>query len=199
MVRGRTCGGVHDKVFSNKNFSRRNMLIVLLIFIFSFIHKELFVMTWFFFVAFEQRMPTDSSHLPDSIQERDPVTSSSNNCLHNAEKLGTEQENDICDGDLDNSSRVPNSDCQPTTSMAATLEVPRRGQPLLQINRQQIQSISVSAQAAELRGLGVDVYDQDVLEQGVLQQVDDAINEANKAVRVAEVEREYRSVLEDLR
>ncbi|XP_010130977.1 PREDICTED: DNA excision repair protein ERCC-6-like [Buceros rhinoceros silvestris] len=144
-------------------------------------------------------MPTDNSHLPDGIQEQDPVTSSSNNGLHNAEKLGTEQENDICDSDLDNSSRVPNSDCQLSTSMAAALEVPRRGQPLLQINRQQIQSISVSAQAAELRGLGVDVYDQDVLEQGVLQQVDNAINEANKAVRVAEVEREYRSVLEDLR
>lgn len=144
-------------------------------------------------------MPTDNSHPPDGIQERDPVTSSSSNCLHNAEKLGTEQENDICDSDLDNSSRVPSSDCQPSSSVAAALEVPRRGQPLLQINRQQIQSISVSAQAAELRGLGVDVYDQDVLEQGVLQQVDNAINEANKAIRVAEVEREYRSVLEDLR
>ncbi|KGL96282.1 DNA excision repair protein ERCC-6, partial [Charadrius vociferus] len=144
-------------------------------------------------------MPTDNSHLPDSIQEQDPVTTSSNNGLHNAEELGTEQENDICDSDLDNSITVPNSASQPSSSMAVPLEVPRRGQPLLQINRQQIQSISCSAQAAELKGLGVDVYDQDVLEQGVLQQVDNAINEANKATKIADAEKEYQSVLDDIR
>ncbi|XP_010015348.1 PREDICTED: DNA excision repair protein ERCC-6-like, partial [Nestor notabilis] len=83
--------------------------------------------------------------------------------------------------------------------MTVPLEVSRRGQPILQINRQQIQSISYSAQAAELKGLGVDVYDQDVLEQGVLQQVDNAINEANKATKIADAEKEYRSVLDDLR
>ncbi|NXD75477.1 ERCC6 protein, partial [Halcyon senegalensis] len=144
-------------------------------------------------------MPTDNSHLPDSIQEQDPVTTSSNNCLHNAEELEIEEENGICNSDLDNSIRVPNSPSQPSTSMALPLEAPRRGQPLLQINRQQIQSISYSAQAAELKGLGVDVYDQDVLEQGVLQQVDNAINEANKATKIADAKKEYQSVLEDLR
>ncbi|XP_009979542.1 PREDICTED: DNA excision repair protein ERCC-6-like [Tauraco erythrolophus] len=144
-------------------------------------------------------MPTDNSHLPDSIQEQDPVTTLSNNCQHNAEELGIEQENGICNNDLDNSIRVPNSASQSSASMAAPLEVPRRGQPILQINRQQIQSISYSAQAAELKGLGVDVYDQDVLEQGVLQQVDNAINEANKATKIADAEKEYQSVLDDLR
>ncbi|KAM6306223.1 DNA excision repair protein ERCC-6 [Aegotheles albertisi] len=154
------------------------------------------MIVWFFLVAFEQRMPTDNSHLPDSIQDQDPVTTSSNNCLHSNEELGTEQENGICNSDL---GKVPNSASQPSTSTAVPLEVPRRGQPLLQINRQQIQSISCSAQAAELRGLGVDVYDQDVLEQGVLQQVDNAINEANKATKIADAEKEYQSVLDDLR
>ncbi|KFQ91270.1 DNA excision repair protein ERCC-6 [Nipponia nippon] len=144
-------------------------------------------------------MPTDNSQLPGSIQEQDPVTTSSNNCLHNAEELGIEQENGICNSDLGNSIRVPNSASQSSTTMAVPLEVPRRGQPLLQINRQHIQSISYSAQAAELKGLGVDVYDQDVLEQGVLQQVDNAINEANKATKIADAEKEYRSVLDDLR
>ncbi|XP_059677039.1 DNA excision repair protein ERCC-6 [Gavia stellata] len=144
-------------------------------------------------------MPTDNSHLPDSIQDQDPVTASSNNCLHNAEELGIEQENGICNSDPDNSIRVPNSASQSSTSMAVSLEVPRRGQPLLQINRQQIQSVSYSAQASELKGLGVDVYDQDVLEQGVLQQVDNAINEANKATKIADAEKEYQSVLDDLR
>lgn len=152
-----------------------------------------------FFVAFEQRMPTDNNHLPDSIQEQDPVTTSSNNCLHNAEELGIEQENGICNSDPGNSIRVPNSASQSSTSTAVPLEVPRRGHPLLQINRQQIQSISYSAQAAELKGLGVDVYDQDVLEEGVLQQVDNAINEANKATKIADAEKEYQSVLDDLR
>ncbi|KFW89922.1 DNA excision repair protein ERCC-6, partial [Phalacrocorax carbo] len=142
-------------------------------------------------------MPTDSNHLPGSIQEQDPVPTSSDNCLHNAEELGIEQENGICDSDLGNSIRVPSSVSQLSASMA--LEVPRRGQPLLQINRQQIQSISHSAQAAELKGLGVDVYDQDVLEQGVLQQVDNAINEANKAAKIADAGKEYQSVLDDLR
>ncbi|XP_032857673.1 DNA excision repair protein ERCC-6 isoform X1 [Tyto alba] len=144
-------------------------------------------------------MTTDNSHLPDSIQEQDPVTTSSNNCLHNAEELGIEQENVIYSSDLGNTIRVPNSASQSSTSMAVPLEVSRRGQPLLQINRQQIQSISQSAQAAELKGLGVDVYDQDVLEQGVLQQVDNAINEANKATKIADAEKEYQSVLDDLR
>ncbi|XP_009868976.1 PREDICTED: DNA excision repair protein ERCC-6, partial [Apaloderma vittatum] len=137
--------------------------------------------------------------MPDSVQEQNSVTTSSNNCPHNAEELETEQENGSCNHDLGNSFRVPNSASQSSASMAVPLEVPRRGQPLLQIDRQQIQSISSSAQAAELKGLGVDVYDQDVLEQGVLQQVDNAINEANKAAEIAEAKKEYQSVLDDLR
>ncbi|NXX90220.1 ERCC6 protein, partial [Centropus bengalensis] len=144
-------------------------------------------------------MTTDNSHLPQSIQEQDPVTTASNNSLHNAEDCETEQQNGVSHSDLHNSIAVPSSAKQSSASMAVPLEVPRRGQPLLQINRQQIQSVSHSAQAAELRGLGVDVYDQDVLEQGVLQQVDNAINEANKATKIADAEKEYQSVLNDLR
>lgn len=155
-------------------------------------------MMWFF-LAFEQKMSSDNSHLPDNIQEQDPPTTPSNNCLHDAEELENEQENYICNSDLDNSNGVPSSTSQSSTSMAIPSEMPRRGQPLLQINRQQIQSVSHSAQAAELKGLGVDVYDQDVLEQGVLQQVDNAINEAHKATRTAEAEKEYQSLLDDLR
>ncbi|KAG9275341.1 DNA excision repair protein ERCC-6 [Astyanax mexicanus] len=78
-------------------------------------------------------------------------------------------------------------------------EISRKSQLLLQINRQQIQAVAQNAQAAELQGLGVDVYDQDVLEQGVLQQVDRAIHEANQATAKAEAEKEYESVLDDVR
>lgn len=70
---------------------------------------------------------------------------------------------------------------------------------MLQINRQRIQASSASSGAEELQGLGVAVYDQDVLEQGVLQQVDEAIHEANEAAAIAEAEKEYHSVLDDIR
>ena len=70
---------------------------------------------------------------------------------------------------------------------------------MLQINRQRIQAASASSGAEELQGLGVAVYDQDVLEQGVLQQVDEAIHEAKEAAVKAEAEKEYHSVLDDIR
>lgn len=89
---------------------------------------------------------------------------------------------------------------EPSTSSAGvSSRVSRKAPALLHIDRQQIQPVVQCAQAEELRGLGVDVYDQEVLEQGVLKQVDDAINEANKAVRIAEAEKDYQSVLDDLR
>lgn len=75
----------------------------------------------------------------------------------------------------------------------------KRAGALLQINRQRIQVASASSGADELQGLGVAVYDQDVLEQGVLQQVDEAIHEANQAAAKAEAEKEYQSVLDDVR
>ncbi|XP_058242244.1 DNA excision repair protein ERCC-6 isoform X2 [Hemibagrus wyckioides] len=75
----------------------------------------------------------------------------------------------------------------------------RKSQLLLQINRQEIQAVAQNDQAAELQGLGVDVYDQDVLEQGVLQQVDRAFQEAKQATARADAEKEYESVLDDVR
>uniref|UniRef100_A0A3Q1HJS9 DNA excision repair protein ERCC-6 n=1 Tax=Acanthochromis polyacanthus TaxID=80966 RepID=A0A3Q1HJS9_9TELE len=75
----------------------------------------------------------------------------------------------------------------------------KRSGALLQIDRQRIQAASASSGADELQGLGVAVYDQDVLEQGVLQQVDEAIQEASQAAAKAEAEKEYQSVLDDVR
>ncbi|XP_068424516.1 DNA excision repair protein ERCC-6 [Clinocottus analis] len=75
----------------------------------------------------------------------------------------------------------------------------KRSGALLQIDRQRIQAASASSAANELQGLGVAVYDHDVLEQGVLQQVDEAIQEANQAAAKAEAEKEYHSVLDDVR
>ncbi|CAJ1067572.1 DNA excision repair protein ERCC-6 [Xyrichtys novacula] len=75
----------------------------------------------------------------------------------------------------------------------------KRSGALLQIDRQRIQAASASSGADELLGLGVAVYDQDVLEQGVLQQVDEAIHEASQAAAKVEAEKEYHSVLDDVR
>uniref|UniRef100_A0A8D0ABM0 DNA excision repair protein ERCC-6 n=1 Tax=Sander lucioperca TaxID=283035 RepID=A0A8D0ABM0_SANLU len=75
----------------------------------------------------------------------------------------------------------------------------KRSGALLQIDRQRIQAASASSGADELQGLGVAVYDQDVLEQGVLRQVDEAIQEASQATAKAEAEKEYHSVLDDVR
>ncbi|ELV11884.1 DNA excision repair protein ERCC-6 [Tupaia chinensis] len=90
------------------------------------------------------------------------------------------------------------SDSGPSASAEGCVEALRRGPALLHIDRHRIQAVEPSAQALELQGLGVDVYDQDVLEQGVLQQVDTAIHEASRAAQRADAEKEYRSVLDDL-
>ncbi|KAM9726838.1 DNA excision repair protein ERCC-6 isoform 1-T2 [Menidia menidia] len=75
----------------------------------------------------------------------------------------------------------------------------KRSGALLQIDRLRIQAASASSGAHELEGLGVAVYDQEVLEQGVLQQVDEAIQEASQAAAKVEAEKEYQSVLDDVR
>ncbi|XP_067277314.1 DNA excision repair protein ERCC-6 [Pseudorasbora parva] len=102
----------------------------------------------------------------------------------------------------DNGLSIPGSSKEEPTATCPEnggAQNPRKSQPLLHINRQEIRSVDHNSQAAELQGLGVDVYDQDVLEQGVLQQVDRAIQEANQAAAKAEAEKEYESVLDDVR
>ncbi|XP_039728290.1 DNA excision repair protein ERCC-6 isoform X2 [Pteropus medius] len=114
------------------------------------------------------------------------------------EEMTIKQEND---GDAEMEESLPScsSTNGPYTSTEGCLsEILRRGPALLHINRHQIQAVEPSAQALELQGLGVDVYDQDVLEQGVLQQVDNAIHEVTHATQLADAEKEYRSVLDDL-
>ncbi|XP_054428344.1 DNA excision repair protein ERCC-6 isoform X2 [Pteronotus mesoamericanus] len=114
------------------------------------------------------------------------------------EEMTIKQEND---GDAEMEDSLPSCSSAPEPSTSAEgcpSEVPRRRPALLHIDRHQIQAVEQSAQALELQGLGVDVYDQDVLEQGVLQQVDSAIHEASRAAQLADAEREYQSVLDDL-
>ncbi|XP_068923329.1 DNA excision repair protein ERCC-6 isoform X1 [Petaurus breviceps papuanus] len=144
-----------------------------------------------------QRMPNETTQHSDQTEEKDYLNGQ---FFSNAEETAFDPENGGALDKMGESFTFSAFDNRPSTSsVVGMFEVPRKGQPLLHINRQQIQSVEHSAQAVELKGLGVDVYDQDVLEQGVLQQVDNAINEANRAAQLAEAEKEYHSVLDDLR
>ncbi|XP_047558136.1 DNA excision repair protein ERCC-6 isoform X2 [Lutra lutra] len=114
------------------------------------------------------------------------------------QEMTIKQEND---GNVEVEESLPSCSSANGPSSSAegcSSEVSRRGPALLHINRHHIQTVEPSAQALELQGLGVDVYDQDVLEQGVLRQVDSAIHEASRAAQLADAEKEYRSVLDDL-
>ncbi|XP_044153224.1 DNA excision repair protein ERCC-6 isoform X1 [Bufo gargarizans] len=74
----------------------------------------------------------------------------------------------------------------------------RKVQSIIQINRYQIQAVETAQQALELQGLGLAVYDQEVLEREVLQQVNNAVNEANRDARVAEAEKEQQELKNEL-
>ncbi|XP_074152201.1 DNA excision repair protein ERCC-6 isoform X2 [Sminthopsis crassicaudata] len=142
-------------------------------------------------------MPNEATQLSGQTQEKDYLNSQS---FSNAEETTIGSENGAALDKMEESFTPSAFNNRPSTSsVVGMFEVPRKGPPVLHIDRQQIQSVEQSAQAVELKDLGVDVYDQDVLEQGVLQQVDRAIHEANRAAQLAEAEKEYHSVLDDLR
>ncbi|XP_053165125.1 DNA excision repair protein ERCC-6 isoform X2 [Hemicordylus capensis] len=147
-----------------------------------------------------ERMPAENPQPEDSTQGQNHGTN--RNDLNNVGTVEAKQGSDLPPSEyqIGNSWEALAYESRPSTSSAPTSSgTLRKGQPPLHINRQQIQSVRRGAQADELKDLEVDVYDQDVLEQGVLQQVDNAISEANKAVQIVDAEKEYQSVLDDLR
>ncbi|XP_021798935.2 DNA excision repair protein ERCC-6 isoform X1 [Papio anubis] len=140
-------------------------------------------------------MPNEGIPHSSQTQEQDYLQSQP---VSNNEEMAIKQESG---GDGEVEEYLPFSsvgDGLSTSAEGCASAAPRRGPALLHINRHQIQAVEPSAQALELQGLGVDVYDQDVLEQGVLRQVDNAIHEASRTSQLADVEKEYRSVLDDL-
>ncbi|XP_006897762.1 PREDICTED: DNA excision repair protein ERCC-6 [Elephantulus edwardii] len=140
-------------------------------------------------------MANENISYPHKTQEQDCLQ---NQWVNNDEDLATKQENGVLDTRLEeNFPSYFSDDGLSTFRDGHPVDVPERGPALLQIDRHQIQAVEPSAQALELQGLGVDVYDQEVLEQGVLQQVDDAIHEASRAAQLANAEKEYQAVLDD--
>ncbi|KAL2769951.1 ERCC6-PGBD3 fusion protein isoform 1, partial [Daubentonia madagascariensis] len=139
-------------------------------------------------------MPNERMPYSSQTQEQDCLQSQH---VNNNEEMAIKQE---IGGDAkveECLSRSP-GDGPSTSAEGCASAAPRRGQAPLHIDRRQIQAVEPSAQAPELQGLGVDVYDQDVLEQCVLQQVDSAIHEASRVAQLTDAEKEYQSVLDDL-
>ncbi|XP_018580405.2 DNA excision repair protein ERCC-6 isoform X1 [Scleropages formosus] len=132
------------------------------------------------------KMPADGSE-DQGLPALSSLVSSA--CFSGTE-VGTERGSE-CEG--------TNRDESAILEPGSLVELPRRPQSLVHIDRQKIQTVSRVAQATELQDLGVDVYDQDVLERGVLQQVDHAIQQASQAAAKTEAKKEYESVLDDLR
>ncbi|KAJ7324478.1 hypothetical protein JRQ81_017498 [Phrynocephalus forsythii] len=137
--------------------------------------------------------PHPENCIPDQIHGGTDSNSGNSEAMETGQ--GSELPPNECDpGDL---REALSSDSKLSELSGDASGAPRKG-PLLLINRQKIQSVANGARADELRGLEIDVYDQDVLEEGVLQQVDNAMNEANK-VQTADAEKEYHNVLNELR
>ncbi|XP_071071987.1 DNA excision repair protein ERCC-6 isoform X2 [Dasypus novemcinctus] len=139
-------------------------------------------------------MSNESSPHSSQTQGRDGPQSQ---LARNEEEMVIKQENCVVGTEACPSSRP----LGPGLLVSAEGAVPaaaRRVPALLHIDRHQIPAVEPGAQALELQGLGVDVYDQEVLEQGVLQQVDSAVHEASRAAQLADAEKEYRAVLGDL-
>ncbi|XP_006630380.2 DNA excision repair protein ERCC-6 [Lepisosteus oculatus] len=142
-------------------------------------------------------MPTDGTGDQDPATPKSPVTAPEPREPEVPQENGIGGEEEA--GCSSSSRGSPGAAPVAAPAAGPAPELPRKPQALLHIDRQQIQAVAHSAQADELRGLGVDVYDQEVLEQGVLQQVDRAISEASQAARRADAEKEYQAVLDDLR
>ncbi|XP_035695280.1 DNA excision repair protein ERCC-6-like [Branchiostoma floridae] len=73
------------------------------------------------------------------------------------------------------------------------------GPSMFSIDTTQIQAVAPQDQASELQGLGVDVYNQETLEHGIMYQVDMAVQAEMEEKRKASAERELKNVLDDIR
>ncbi|XP_063160686.1 DNA excision repair protein ERCC-6 [Candoia aspera] len=141
-------------------------------------------------------MPVQKLQPEGSIQEQNDNDGSSNSSNNGAKEA--KQGNDLlpCEYHTEDHWKAQALEKKVSASSTDTSFGTLRKGSMLLIDRQQIQSVAPSDQALELRGLGIDVYDQDVLEHGVLQQIDKAINEAAKVGQIDGAEAEHQTELE---
>ena len=69
----------------------------------------------------------------------------------------------------------------------------------ISIDSSKIHEVAYEEQPTSLRELGVNVFDQDVFEEGVLQQVDEAIAAQEEALERQRLEKDLTAVEEELR
>jgi DNA excision repair protein ERCC-6 len=69
----------------------------------------------------------------------------------------------------------------------------------ISIDSSKIHEVAFEEQPETLRALGVNVFDQDVFEEGVLQQVDQAIAEQEEFLERERLSKELKSIEDELR
>lgn len=69
----------------------------------------------------------------------------------------------------------------------------------ISIDSSRIRAVPVEEQSTVLRGLGIDVFDQEEFEEGVLKQVDEAIAAKEMEALVKSWEKQLKSVEEEIR
>ena len=69
----------------------------------------------------------------------------------------------------------------------------------IEIDRKKIKSVPVNEQSEVLQDLGVSAYEQEEFEEGVLQQVDDAIEEREWRVAIKSAEKNVQQIKDEVR
>ena len=69
----------------------------------------------------------------------------------------------------------------------------------IEISRKKIKSVPINEQNDVLKQLGVSAYEQDEFEEGVLQQVDEAIEEQERRIAIKAAEKNAQNIKDEIR
>ena len=69
----------------------------------------------------------------------------------------------------------------------------------IEINREKIKCIPINEQIEAFKDLGVSVYEQEEFEDGVLQQVDDAIEEQERRIAIKAAEKSVQNIRDEIK
>lgn len=69
----------------------------------------------------------------------------------------------------------------------------------IEINREKIKCVPINEQIEAFKDLGVSAYEQEEFEDGVLQQVDDAIEEQERRIAVKAAEKSVQNIRDEIR
>ena len=92
--------------------------------------------------------------------------------------------------------------CGPSSSSFANERSPRHNVVKsygIAIDSSKIHEVAIEERPENLQALGVNIFDQDVFEEGVLQQVDEAIAEQEEFLERERLNKELKSVQNELR